>query len=162
MIKYWVFFTGMFICLLGLLLPYMTYDEIEYISPNLFTDIIGGIDRKIIIDQRLMTSETLLGYLSLIWMVIPTYAVISKSQGLNKKVLSSSISLFIIYIVLYFALTAEPSFYNGYSNVRLGLGFWLNVSGTLICLLSAILGNSMGQKNNSSSKSSNSLLDTPI
>lgn len=123
------------ICLsVPLFLPYMEYDVRE------FHGLFSFKPRRLIaVDQMLFGSQTGLSYFPLIWVLIPVSLLLrKKSKGNMLVVLIFSILLVIIMIALYFALTAEPSFYNGYENVRLQLGFWLSFLGSGLMIAGAI------------------------
>ena len=123
------------ICLsVPIFLPYMEYDVRE------FHGLFSLQPRRLIFsDQILHGSQTSLSYFPLIWILIPISLLLRKKSKANiLAVLIFSILLALIMIVLFFALTAEPSFYKGYENVRLELGFWLSFLGTALLIAGAI------------------------
>ena len=123
------------ICLAApLFLPYMEYDVRE------FHGFFSLKPRMIIaVDQVLYGSQTAMSYFPLIWVLIPVLLLLRKKSKANLIVsLIFSILLVFIMVVLYFALTARISFYNGYENVSLGLGYWLSFLGSGLMLAGSI------------------------
>lgn len=109
----------------SLFLPYFEYDRVERYSPNILTDLLGGLSKSYFRDQLLYSYETFLGYFPLILILYPILQFLRDSQRAVRSVKITGFILTGWIIVLYFFLTAEPSFYNGYCNVRPQWGYLL-------------------------------------
>ena len=123
------------ICLsIPIFLPYMEYDIRE------FHGLFSFKPRRIIaVNQIMYGSNTVLSYFPLIWILIPILLLMRRKSKANLIVtLIFSILLVFIMTGLNFALTAKPSFYNGYENVSLELGFWFSFLGSGIILAGSI------------------------
>lgn len=109
----------------SLFLPYFEYERVERYSPNILTDLLGGLSKTYFRDQLLYSYETFLGYFPLILILYPILQFILDSQRAVRSVKITGFILTGWIIVLYFFFTAEPSFCNGYCNVRPQWGFIL-------------------------------------
>lgn len=138
MIPKLLFLLGYLFFFLALLLPYIVYDQFIF-QPDVTTPASFGAAMELVKGATLPSYKTLLGYLSIIWMIYPLLKVLQDSKGAYKQVMLSAIVLLSIHSILYYGITRDPSWMNGYLNVRLSLGFWINVYGAIICFLSGLL-----------------------
>lgn len=121
--------------LLGLLLPYITYDEFIF-RPDITSPASFGSDMDFVKGAKLMSYESLLGYISIVWMLYPLFKILRDSQYALRYAFISTIALLAFYVLLYNRLTENPSWYKSLLNVKVSLGYWINVHGTILCLLS--------------------------
>lgn len=119
----------------SLFLPHFEYDHVERYSPNILTDLLGGLSKTYFRDQLLYSYETFLGYFPLILILYPILQFLHDSQRAVRSVKVTGFILTGWIIVLYFFLTTEPSFYNGYYNVRPQWGFVLQLLAGALLLI---------------------------
>lgn len=124
---------GLFLVLLSIFLPYIEYDVKE------FHGFFSLKQRKFIsVDTIMYGSKTSLTYFTFLLIIIPSiiYAL-NKTKKSAKRLFVFSIGLILVLIALYFGLTAEPSFYNGYYNVRIKSGFLSSFIGVMLICFSS-------------------------
>ena len=126
---------GLILLVLAICVPYMEYDVREFhgyfsLKPR----------RYIARDSILHGSQTILTFIPLVILSIPSSLFLirnSKSNTIRLIIFSGVFSG--IIILLFFALTAKPSFYNGYYNVSLLQGFWSSSIGIILILVGSII-----------------------
>lgn len=133
-----IFIVGYLFSFISLLLPYIIYDQLIF-QPDVISPSSLASDTDFVKGAALISYKTFLGYISIIWMVYPLLKILRDSPDAIKQTILSALSLIAVYAILYYGLTMDPSWYKNYLNVRPSLGFWINVNGTFICLLSAII-----------------------
>ena len=156
---------GLIILCLPLFLPYFMYDFVEYHNYNLLDAMLGKSYRIVEPDLTLYGSDTPLSYFPLIWMLFPVANILRKNQYRQRLFLViHSAVVFALIIALFFLLTAEPSFYKGYSNVRPSFGFYSSLIGTLLLLIGAIqlFRSNPGKDNKKKPNTESDLLDSSI
>lgn len=156
-----IFFSAFIFYFVGLLLPYITYDQMIF-QPSVTSPATFGSDLQFVKGAVLMSYESILGYISIIWMLYPALKILRNSQDAIRQAFISLVSLFVIHGLLYYGLTKNPSWYHQYLNVELSLGYWININATIICLLATI---SMWMRNKRLStidKRNDDLLDNSI
>lgn len=156
-----IFSVGYLFYLLGLLLPYIVYDEILF-DINTRSTAVYASGTNIYSESSLMTYNTILGYLSIIWMIYPLIKILRNSPTAYKQIMLSSIVLLTIYSAIYFMITNNPNSIENYLNVQLSLGFWINVNGTILCFLAGFNSLLSKMKNARDKKKSDELLDDSI
>ena len=142
-------------------LPYMYYNDIHYIGNGVIGALLNGFEKEYIYGLTLYSYETLLAYFPLIVLLYPYIKFLSKSQRAFKYIIVSSSGLLVWNIILYAALTAEPSFYNGYDDVVPVYGFWTQCLSALGLLVISIKYRSSDTLSNRRSRN-NELLDDSI
>jgi hypothetical protein len=70
----------------SLFIPYLEYDRIERYSPNILTDLLGGLSKTYFRDQLLYSYETFLGYFPLILILYPILQFLYDSQRAVRSV----------------------------------------------------------------------------
>lgn len=141
--------------------PYMYYNDIHYTGNGIFGALFNGFEKEYIYGLTLYSYETLLAYFPLVVLLFPYIKFLSKSQRAFKYIIVSSSGFLIWNIILYVALTAEPSFYNGYDDVVPAYGFWTQFLSTLGLLVISIKYRSSDPLSNRNSRN-NELLDDSI
>ena len=119
---------GLILIFISVLLPLFKYDVKE------FHGLFSFKTRKTISRDVIMHgSQTLLTYLAIIASAIPVALFFIKQSKSRAYVLLIFSSVFSgLVILLYFSLTAKPSFYKGYYNVSLQIGFWSICVGAIL------------------------------
>lgn len=164
-----IIITALLILCLPLFVPYMQYDipvnedNILDLGPQFFGRLIFEKD------YILLGSKTRLSYFPLIWSLIPFFIYMRKrSKGSLLAFFILSVVLVVIMLILYFAFTAEPSFYYGYENVRPLIGFWFGVVGAVLLTIATFqewmntMREEPAQKRERSRSSHGDLLDDSI
>lgn len=114
----------------ALLFPYINYDDIHLIGGALGA-IFTGFKQEYNLGLTLYSYETLLAYFPLIILSVPYFEILRKSQLAFKYIFVSSGFLLICNVVLFLALTTEPSYYYGYDNIVPTYGYWIQNSSIL-------------------------------
>lgn len=141
--------------------PYMFYNDIHYTGNGIFGALFNGFDKEYIYGLTLYSYETLLAYFPLTVLLYPYIKFLRRSQRAFKYIIVCSSGLLVCNVILYAALTAEPSFYNGYDDVVPAYGFWTQCLSALGLLGISIRYRSMDATSNRRSIN-NELLDDSI
>ncbi|MBL4861562.1 MAG: hypothetical protein JKY09_00895 [Crocinitomicaceae bacterium] len=115
--------------IISMLFPYMVYDVYE---SKVFFEYFRRPPKLIQSNIEVFGIKTYLSYVAPFGMAT-TYALAVSRRPLRSAIsgLIGASLLFVLIVLLTFVLTAEPSFYYGFRNLRLTTGFYIVIIATV-------------------------------